>query len=53
MVKIYNDNTAKDMKWKGLSKLKAHLEQNTIVKIADGEETEEEQDIGDNEEEID
>lgn len=26
MVKIYNDQTAKDRKWKGLAKLKAHIE---------------------------
>jgi integrase len=25
LVDIYNDNTAKDVKWKGLEKLKAHL----------------------------
>ena len=53
MLKIYNDNTAKDMKWKGLGKLKAHLEQNSNIKIADVEETEDEQEIDDNEEEID
>lgn len=37
------------MKWKGLGKLKAHLEQNSTVKIADTEETDEEQELADEE----
>lgn len=30
LVDIYNDNTAKDMKWKGLDKLRAALEQESL-----------------------
>lgn len=30
MVKIYNDMTAKDRKWKGLDKLKAHLNKEEV-----------------------
>jgi hypothetical protein len=29
MVKIYNDNTAKNRKWKGLEKLKNHIDNET------------------------
>jgi site-specific recombinase XerD len=35
LVDIYNDNTAKDMKWKGLEKLKAALEQELLKEELD------------------
>ena len=35
LVDIYNDNTAKDMKWKGLDKLRAALEQESLKEELD------------------
>ena len=35
LVDIYNDNTAKDMKWKGLEKLRAALEQESLKEELD------------------
>ena len=35
LVDIYNDNTAKDMQWKGLDKLRAVLEQESIAEDLD------------------
>lgn len=40
LVDLYNDNTAKDVKWKGLEKLKAHLENETKVEDVVIEESE-------------
>jgi hypothetical protein len=35
MVMIYNDSTAKDRQWKGLDKLKAAMEQETLTEELD------------------
>ena len=35
LVSLYNDNTTKDRKWKGLEKLKATLEKDGIKEVTD------------------
>ena len=35
LVDVYNDNSAKDMKWKGLDKLRAALEQESLKEELD------------------